>query len=95
MCKDLRDKLSSKKTCNLIVNGNDEEFLEGVSQHQKSKVNLQGKHFLRALEIVCSYYSRNENVTWIISCEISFNELLSDFCGRKIERWFVTHEENN
>ena len=51
----LHDELSSKKPCNLILNGDDEEFIAGIREHQERKMHFQGKHTLQDLEVSCHY----------------------------------------
>ena len=95
MFKDLREKLSSKKLCNLILNSDDKEFIAGIGECQESKVSFQGKNVLRYFEVACLYFFINERIARRIACEIAFNEFSSDFCSRTIECFFVLHEDNN
>ena len=39
-------------------------------------------------------HNNGKNVTWREACESASNVLLSDVCGRTIERWFLMHTDD-
>ena len=52
MTKILDSQLKSKDLKDLIVNGDQKEVILGVSECQKNKIELQGKHILKFLKEV-------------------------------------------
>jgi len=69
ICDELCKKLKSKKCTNLILHGDDKEAICGASDYQIEKVKTQGKHVLKALEIMENIFVNEGNITWKEACE--------------------------
>ena len=91
---ELERQLKSKDACDLILHGDQKEFSLGVSKHQKFQVEKEGRHVLKPLQVASRYYDEKKSVAWRKACEIASNKLVTDVCGRSIERWYVLCKDN-
>ena len=62
--KDLHDNFSFKMLSGLMLHHDDKELLLGASETQGNKVHVQGKHFLRSLEIDSRDCIGNKSIMW-------------------------------
>ena len=95
LINDLRKKLASDSLKLLIVNGADQEVMKGISNYQRRKVEEQGKHILKALEMMDQHENVEVNVAWEECCDKACDEMLSNYSGRTISSWFRTYKLNN
>ena len=95
MIDKLRKQILSNCSRDLITNGDDDEVHLGLSEYQIGHAQKQGRHAIKALECVSNAHSNGTNVTWREACESASDILLSDACGRTIERWFLTCKDSH
>ena len=77
-----------------ILNGGDVECVLGLSPFQIKKAEIQGRHVLKALQIVDRTLIDKMSATWHEACERASDELVPDHCSKSFERWFVLRRGN-
>ena len=53
----------------MILNSDDDEHVLGLSPFQINKAEIQGRHILKALQILDRTFIEKMNITWREACE--------------------------
>ena len=88
-------QLKSKNYSDLVLNGTNDEYMLKLLAYQLNKAEIQGKHILKALQLVDCTFKEKKNITWYIACEQASDELIIDYCRQSITRWFILYRDNN
>jgi len=91
----LEEQLKSNNVKDLILYGNQKEFMLGLTKYQIYQIEKEGRYILKVLQVVSHYYDECKSITWRTACEIASDELVTDVCRHTIERWYVLYKDNN
>ena len=90
----LEKQLKSKDVFDLILHGDQKEFVLCLSKHQKFQVEKEGRHVLKELQVFSRRCDEMKSELWRKAYEIASDELVTDVCRHTIERWCVLYKDD-